>query len=241
MKKFLIKFSISLILLFCLSTSFVYVFNKVPVVKNNSEKSKIIYLTFDDGPSSNTNNILDTLKKYNVKATFFLIGNKIKGQEEIVKRIQTEGHSIGLHTYTHNFKEIYSSNQVFIDEMLKCQEEVCRVTGVKTNIIRFPGGSVKRLNKQFKKELDNKGFKIYDWNIDSGDGIKPKTPVNKLFKQATESNIKSKPIILLMHCDSIQKNTCRALPEVIKFYKDNGYEFKTINNETPECYFPVKK
>lgn len=241
MEKRLVKFSIALVILFSLSTTVVYGFKRDFSAKNNVKNSKIIYLTFDDGPSENTNNILNTLNEYNVKATFFVIGNQIKGQEKTLKRIQNEGHSIGLHTCTHNFKKIYSSNKIFIDEMLKCQEEVYKVTGIKSNIIRFPGGSVKRLDKEFKGQLDSLGFKIYDWNVDSGDGIKPRTPPDKLYAQATKSNIKSKPIILLMHCDNVQKNTCAALPNIIKFYKDNGYEFKTINNETPECYFPLRK
>lgn len=241
MKKRLIKLSIALVILFSLSTTVVYGFKKDSSVKSNVENSKVIYLTFDDGPSKNTNNILNTLNEYNIKATFFVIGNQVKEHGDILKRIQDEGHSIGLHTCTHNFKKIYSSNQIFIDEMLKCQEEVFKVTGIKSNIIRFPGGSVKRLNTEFKEQLDSLGFKIYDWNVDSGDGIKPKTPPNQLYTQATKSNIKSKPIILLMHCDNVQKNTCKVLPDIIKFYKDNGYEFKTINNETPECYFPLRK
>ncbi|KRU24998.1 polysaccharide deacetylase [Clostridium sporogenes] len=241
MKNFLGKFSISLILLLCLSTSYVYAFNEESKADNNPKENKIIYLTFDDGPRVNTNKVLDTLNEYNVKATFFLIGNQIKGQEDVVKRIQDEGHSIGLHTYTHDFKKIYSNNQAFIDEMLKCQEEIYRVTGTRPNIIRFPGGSVKRLNKGFKKELEEKDFKVYDWNVDSQDGIKPKMSPNKIFKKATESNVKDEPTILLMHCDYMQKNTCKALPEIIKFYKDKGYEFKTINNGTPECYFPLRK
>lgn len=105
MKKFLGKISISLILLLCLSTSYVYAFNEESKADNNSKENKTIYLTFDDGPSTNTNKVLDTLNEYNVKATFFLIGNQIKDQEEVVKRTQDEGHSIGLHTYTHDFKK----------------------------------------------------------------------------------------------------------------------------------------
>ncbi|WP_061332015.1 polysaccharide deacetylase family protein [Clostridium botulinum] len=241
MKKILGKIGISLILLLCLSTSYVYAFNEESKADNNSKENKTIYLTFDDGPSTNTNKVLDTLNEYNVKATFFLIGNQIKDQEEVVKRTQDEGHSIGLHTYTHDFKKIYSNNRTFIDEMLKCQEEIYRVTGTRPNIIRFPGGSVKRLNKGFKKELEEKHFKVYDWNVDCQDGMKPKISPNRIFKKATESNVKDEPIILLMHCDYMQKNTCKALPEIIKFYKDKGYEFKTINNETPECYFPLRK
>ncbi|NFV12221.1 polysaccharide deacetylase [Clostridium sporogenes] len=241
MKNFLVKVSISFILLVCMSSGYVFAFNEEPKIDNNLEENKIVYLTFDDGPSKNTDKVLDILNKHNVKATFFLIGNQIEGEEDVVKRIQDEGHGIGLHTYTHDFKKIYSSNKVFIDEMIECQEEIYRVTNTKPNIIRFPGGSVKRLNKEFKKKLEEKDFKVYDWNVDSQDGIKPKMSPDRIFKKATESNAKEEPIILLMHCDYMHNNTCKALPSIIKFYKDRGYEFKTISDKTPECYFPLKK
>lgn len=241
MKNFFIKFSISLILLACISSSYVYAFNEESKADNDSEENKIIYLTFDDGPSKNTNKVLDILNKYNVKATFFLIGNQIEDQENVVRRIQNEGHSIGLHTYTHDFKKIYSSNKIFIDEMLECQQEIYRVTNIKPNIIKFPGGSAKILNKQLKKELEEKDFKVYDWNVDSQDGINPKMSPNKIFKKATKSNVKDKPIILLMHCDYMHNNTCKVLPRIIRFYNDKGYKFKFIDNKTPECYFLLKK
>ncbi|WP_050606199.1 polysaccharide deacetylase family protein [Clostridium niameyense] len=240
MKNLLVKLSIIFSLIFCTSINGVDALNNEEI-KDSSKEKKIIYLTFDDGPSVVTNDVLDILKENNVKATFFLIGNQIKGKEDIVKRIQNEGHGIGLHTYTHKFKKIYASNDAFINEMLQCQDEVYRVTGERPKIIRFPGGSVKRLTKEFKSRLDEKGFKVYDWNIDSGDGIRPKTPPDKLLKQATHGNVKSGPIILLMHCDCMQKNSCKALPSVIKFYKDKGYEFKVIVDKTPECYFPIRR
>ncbi|WP_125152274.1 polysaccharide deacetylase family protein [Clostridium rectalis] len=241
MRKFLIKICIIFIFICSLFITNVYGFDKKIEAIDDSKDSKIIYLTFDDGPSCNTGSILNTLKTYDVKATFFLIGNQIQGQEAIVKRIVNEGHSVGLHSYTHKTKSIYSNNERFIDEMLKCQDEIYRVTGVKTNIIRFPCGSAKRLNSGFKEKLEYQGFKIYDWNIDSGDGIKPKTAPDRLFKRSIENKMGKNPVILLMHCDYCQKNTCKALPKVIKFYKDKGYEFKVIDKSTPEYYFPFKK
>ena len=206
----------------------------------NKNDEKVIYLTFDDGPSIMTDKVLDILKKNDVKATFFLIGNQLKGQEAVVKRISTEGHSIGLHTYTHTYKKIYSNRKEFISEMLKSQSEISSITGFKPTIMRFPFGSRNHLTKAFLEQLHSYNFKVYDWNAAMSDGVNCKTAPDKLYREATKTTITDHPIILLMHCDYAHKNTCKALPRVIKFYKDNGYEFKIISDKTPENYFPIK-
>ena len=124
----------------------------------NKEK-KIIYLTFDDGPSILTDKVLDILKANNVKATFFIIGNQINGFENVIKRIHDDGHSFGLHTYTHKFKRIYSSRDAFIKEMLECRSEINKLTGISSKIIRFPGGSSKRLTNTYLNKLHSYNFK----------------------------------------------------------------------------------
>lgn len=131
----------------------------------NSENTgnKVIYLTFDDGPSYGvTENILNILKRYNVKATFFVVGSKISEKERILKRIYNEGHSIGLHSYTHYYKRIYLNLDVFVSEMVQTSNEIKRVIGIRPQIIRFPGGTYKHLNRSFLKELHDLNYKIYD-------------------------------------------------------------------------------
>ena len=221
----------------CLLVSQVALGYNSTLIKNNE---KVIYLTFDDGPSIMTDKVLDVLKQNDVKATFFLIGNQLKGNEAMVKRIYTDGHSIGLHTYTHLYKNIYPSRKGFISEMLKSQDEINSITGSKPTTIRFPSGSRGHLTKAFLEQLHSYNFKIYDWNVVMSDGINCKTPPDKLYREATKTTVTNQPIILLMHCDYMHKNTCKALPRVIKFYKDKGYEFKIINDKTPEIYFPIK-
>lgn len=237
MKKNISKINITFILVFCLLSTCLYSSSLAKGSEDNNKKEKIVYLTFDDGPSVSTNKVLDVLKEYNVKATFFLIGNQIKGQEDIVKRIQNDGHSIGLHTFSHNFNKIYSNNSNFIKEMKEDQDEINRVTGVRYNILRFPWGSKRHLNDEMLNLLGECNFKIYDWTIDSGDGMRPKSSPYELFKNATKGCNDICPVIVLMHCDYGHKNTYKALPSIIKFYKDNGYEFKTIDDKTPEYYF----
>jgi len=202
---------------------------------------KVIYLTFDDGPSNITNNILDTLKENNVKATFFIIGNQIDGLEDVIKRIHDEGHSIGLHTYTHNFKRIYGNKNTFIKEMFQSREKIYEVIGISPNIIRFPGGSQRHLTNAYLDKLHSLNFKIYDWNMETADGLNSKVSPDRLFREATKGSDKLSIIILLLHCDYMHKNTCKALPKIIKYYKNEGYEFKPITEETPELYYPITK
>jgi len=210
---------------------------KIPI-----DRKKVLYLTFDDGPSNNvTNNVLDTLKENNVKATFFLIGSQIEGSEDVVKRINDEGHSIGLHTYSHKYKSIYCNENTFINEMIACRNEINDIVGISPNIIRFPGGSYKHLNKNYLKKLHDNNFKIYDWNLDNTDGLKPKLSTYKLYRKAIKGSKDLQTIILLMHCTDIHKNTCKALPQIIEYYKSQGYEFKTITEDTPELYFPITR
>lgn len=202
---------------------------------------KTIYLTFDDGPSFKvTDNVLDILKENEVNATFFLIGNQIQGKEDVVKRIYDEGNAIGLHTYTHKINKIYSSDDAFIEEMIKCRNEINRVIGVSPNIIRFPCGSDRRLNPTNLKKLHNKGFKIYDWDLDNTDGMNPNLSPDVLYRKAIKGSENRNNIILLLHCTDMQKNTCKALPRIIEYYKSKGYEFKIITEDTPELFFHMK-
>jgi peptidoglycan-N-acetylglucosamine deacetylase len=211
------------------------------VKSNDLEKS--IYLTFDDGPSFIvTNRILDILNEKGVKATFFVVGNKIQGREDILRRIDIEGHSIGLHTYTHKYKKIYASHENFIKEMDETAEEVNRILGYRPKAIRFPTGSKPHLNSALLEKLHTKNYKIYDWNACLSDGLNYNTSTDKLVREA--HNIVGRgntKIFLLLHCDQTNKNTAKALPIIIDYYKNLGYTFKTITENTPEYYFRFKK
>lgn len=202
-----------------------------------SSESKVIYITFDDGISCKiTPKILDTLKKEEVPATFFLIGETLDDNQDILKRMVDEGHSVGLHTYTHERNKIYRSKEAFLDEMLKTQNKIYEITSVKTNILRFPFGvnnTSFHINKDWETFLHNKGFMIYDWNVDTADGANPKSSVSTIYKKAMSDQ---PHIILLMHCTNLHNNTSAALPKIIKHYKDAGYEFKKIDETTPEMY-----
>ncbi|NMM64760.1 polysaccharide deacetylase [Clostridium sp. P21] len=240
MSLFLISFLLIVSILFsCIMQANSYTSVKA---SSNSDVEKIIYLTFDDGPSTNvTNKILDTLKQENVKATFFVVGYKIPGREDVLKRIYNEGHSIGLHTYTHVYKKVYASDADFINEMDKTCGEIKNVIGIEPKIIRFPSGSKSHLSKNLLENLHANNYKIYDWNLCLSDGIDYNTKSNKLYKEATRKCINPNKIFLLMHCDAKNKNTCESLESIIKYYKNLDYHFKTITSDTPEYYFRIKK
>ena len=215
----------------------------VPVVgdtlgQRDDHQNKTIYLTFDDGPSNKvTTKILNILKEKGVKGTFFIVGCKIEGREQVLKKIVNEGHAIGLHSYTHNYKKIYGDSKQLINEMNLTQKEIRQVTGKSYNVIRFPAGSSPHLNASLLNKLHARGYKIYDWNASLSDGLDYKISPDRLVEEATKVFGRKSRVILLMHCDDVNVNTCRALPEIIDHYRKLGYEFKTITEDTKEYYF----
>ena len=203
---------------------------------------KVVYLTIDDGPSSNiTPRVLGILKKYNVRATFFLIGSNIKGNEGIVKTIYQDGDGIGLHSWTHNIKLVYSSETRFLNEMKETQNEIYSITGKRPMIMRFPGGSFRRFTTGYIDKLHKMNYKIYDWNVSFGDGTYPDDSVKQLYNNATFVDTNKKSIIILMHCKPNNANSCSALPEVINFYKSHRYEFRVLDANTPEYYSKLRR
>lgn len=208
----------------------------------DSSSVKIIYMSFDDGPSYKiTNQILDILNEKQVKATFFLIGYKVQDRSEIVKRIYEEGHGIGLHSYSHKTKQLYKNQDAFIDEMKMTEDEIYKVIGVRPKIIRFPGGSTGHLNSELHEKLHKEGYKVFDWNARISDGFVPSKSPDVLYKEAVKTGSKWNTVFLLMHCCETDKNTVKALPRIIDYYKEKGYEFRVINENTPEYYFRYKK
>ena len=228
---------ISFILIIVTIISYQNFFN---IIANASDK-KIVYLTFDDGPAGKvTKDILDILKKESVPATFFLIGNQIKGQEDLIKRIYSEGHALGLHSMSHKKNHLYSSNEAFLKEMLDAQEVINSIVGFKPNILRFPFGcnnNSYKLSQSMIDLLHKNNLKIYDWNTDSNDGANPNANPSTFIRNSKSNK---DCVVLLMHCAYMSKNTVKALPDIIKYYKDNGYEFKLIDENTPEEFHLMK-
>ena len=200
-------------------------------VKGNPVKGKIAYLTFDDGPSKTvTPQILNILKNYNIKATFFILGNMAESNPSLIKRIKSEGHSIGNHTYSHKYDYIYSSMNNFFGEINRTENILKGILGnnFKTRLIRFPGGSFESYKQTYKKEAINRGYKVYDWNALNGDSEAKVVSVSKQISRIKETVRGQNELIVLMHDSNGKENTVTALPQIIGYLKGQGYSFRVL-------------
>ncbi len=212
-----------------------YVESIKPVI--HLEEKKTAYLSFDDGPSSTTSDILDILEEYDVKATFFILGCTMTEEgKECMKAMVKQGHAIGIHTYSHNRKKIYSSVEAFLDDFYQDYQLIYEITGVKVNIFRFPWGSSNTYNKGVMKELiaemERRGFTYYDWNVSAEDSIGTPTKY-KIKRNIMKDLVRFNDPIILMHDASVNKVTAKTLPDVIELIIENGYGFDTLNNRKP--------
>jgi len=199
---------------------------KEDVNKDVARGEKIAYLTFDDGPSANTYKILDILDKYNIKATFFVLGKNAENNKTILKKIHENGHVIGNHSYSHEYKYIYSDVDNLISEINKTDEIIKSVIqGYDSKIFRFPGGSFHRT--EAKKAVDEMGYKHFNWHIDSGDTRASLVPANQI-KENVINNLWKKKIVILFHDAGGKKTTPDALPGIIEELIDRGYRFEAL-------------
>lgn len=202
-----------------------------------TELQKTVYLTFDDGPSKNTGKVLDVLKEYGVKATFFVIGKDLTEEGiEYMKRAVAEGHDIGMHTYSHNYKKIYSSVASFLADYDELRKELEEILGFAPNIFRFPGGSYcsycKNIRKELIEEMTRRGYSYYDWNVSAEDSVGTVTAYSirkNIFPRVYEV---SSPVIL-MHDSSINCLTAELLPELIEKLQAEGYMFEVLTAREP--------
>ncbi len=198
--------------------------------KEENINKKIAYLTFDDGPSKITPEILDILKEHNIKATFFVIGHLAEQNPDIIKRIYEEGHTLGNHSYSHKYKKIYKNTNSFLDELKSTEKVLKSILGeeFETNIIRFPGGSFGTKKALFRRVAIEKGYIYYDWNALNGDAEGHNIPKNKLVQRLKNTSNGKKKLIILMHDMGEKKTTVDALPEIIEYLQQSGYDFDVL-------------
>ena len=197
--------------------------------------SGVIYLTFDDGPQDGTTNvILDILKEEGVKATFFVTN---KGPDSLIKREYDEGHTVALHTASHDYALIYSSDENYFNDLYSVQDRVKRITGYESKIMRFPGGASNTVSRRYSngimsrltQEVVNRGFKYYDWNVSSGDAGST-TQASGVYSNVVNSLSRERPNMVLMH--DIKPYTRDAIRDIIHYGKEHGYSFEKITMDT---------
>ena len=186
----------------------------------DEEGIRKVYLTFDDGPSSNTNQILDILADHDVKATFFVVGKEGEEYQELYKRIVEEGHTLAMHSYSHKYQEIYQTVEAYSADLSKLQEFLYDITGVWCRYCRFPGGSSNTVSKVDMHELiaylDEQDISYFDWNISSGDATSAYISPENIIRNCTVNLREYDEAIILMHDASEKKTTVEALPELIE-------------------------
>lgn len=185
-----------------------------------------VYLTFDDGPSTVvTSRVLDVLKEEDVKATFFIVSDRVDGREEVLKRIASEGHTLGVHSATHDYGSIYRSDESLLRDIATCAGRITRLTGIHPTVYRFPGGGLS--NYAHKKALvEAQGYRVVGWNAVCGDEEIRNASSQTLFEKAVETSLGKRPVVLLLHDSATHKATAEALPKIIAYFRENGYVFR---------------
>ncbi len=186
---------------------------------------KTVYLTFDDGPSDRvTPKILDILDEENIKATFFIIGKQAETRQAIVKRAYDSGHTVAVHSYTHEYKKIYSCKEALLKDIDRCNDVIFEITGQRSAIYRFPGGSY-GLPSYLIKAVAGHGMRYVDWNASVRDAEIWQPTAYQLYRSAITTSADANNVVLLAHDSTTKVATAEALPDIIKYYKDKGYTF----------------
>ncbi len=212
----------------------------MPATVTPSEKT--IYLTFDDGPGPYTSRLLDVLDKYNVKATFFVTAQDSKYYDQIGRAFRT-GHSIGVHSTSHNYNTIYSSEYAFFEDFFSMEEIIKAQTGEYTRLFRFPGGSSNTVSSfnpgimtRLTQAMNNMGYQYYDWNVSSGDAGET-TKTNQVIQNIKDGCLQHKASVVLQH--DIKDFSVSAVESVIQWGLNNGYTFKALTLDSPSAHHGV--
>lgn len=198
---------------------------------------KIAYLTFDDGPSVNTQKILDVLNEKQAKATFFVINTK---HPELLPKIVESGNAIGLHTFSHSYSSVYASEEAYFADLEAISCLVKERTGVESKIIRFPGGSSNAVSKKYTPgimtaltaKVQERGYAYFDWNVDSCDASKRTAPTQTIVDSVLNGTKGMNRICILMHDNVDKTTTVEALPQIIDGLRQQGYKFEVLTAET---------
>lgn len=206
-----------------------------PAKLNSIDQEKTVYLTFDDGPSARTPELLAILEEYDIKATFFVVGRESEEAKQWMRDIVAAGHTLGIHTYSHDYNKIYQSVEAYLEDFNSMYCAILKATGVAPQVFRFPGGSVNAYNgatyRDIISEMVRRGFVYFDWNRMSGDAVRGNVPAETLVENALDRADSMRRVILLMHDSTRFTNVVEALPQIIEGYQEAGFSFAAL---TPE-------
>ena len=207
------------------------------VKQSDTAESGVCYLTFDDGPSDNTLKILDILDTYNAKATFFVVGT---AKTQYLPKIAAKGHAIGLHSTSHKYDVIYKDIESYLTDVKGISDIVYQKTGIRSNLLRFPGGGSNVISKNYceglmtdlTKRMPNLGYAYFDWNVVSGDADAASVPAATIANNVLTRAKGKKSICVLMHDTSAKSTTVQALPAILEGLSKMGYRFETLKANT---------
>ncbi|MGN0812064.1 MAG: polysaccharide deacetylase family protein [Candidatus Coproplasma sp.] len=225
-RKHKLIYAMLLVIAFAAAQIYTVCFKCVDCFSLADSEEKCIYLTFDDGPSDRvTPKILDILKEENVKATFFIVGQRAETRKYLIKREHDEGHCVAIHSYSHQYKDIYSSPQALIKDIDECNDLIEEITGERSKIYRFPGGSF-TVEADFIAHVRAHGLTYVDWNASTRDAELYNPTSADLLKEAIKTPVYPKRIVMLSHDTTDKTVVADALQDIIRYYKNKGYVFK---------------
>lgn len=217
---------------------------RVPTIKPTPKPAPrakpgyVVYLTFDDGPSERTVEIRAILARYGIKATFFVNNKTSDRSKQILRQTVSQGHAVGMHTATHNYRVIYASTAAFMSDLDANYRYIYKTTGLKPRLVRFPGGSINDFNRSthaaITRAVQARGYVYFDWNCSSGDSSSTVPSARKIVRNVINSAGSRKKLVILMHDAAGKRTTVEALPMVIEALQAKGYSFaKLTPNVTP--------
>lgn len=213
-----------------------------PLPETQWPQERTIYLTFDDGPGPYTMELLNVLDRYGVKATFFVTNS---GYDQVMQEIASRGHSIGVHTVSHSYSQIYSSVEAYFQDLLQMRQIIFEETGIQTNLIRFPGGSSNEISRHYcqgimttlSQAVEDAGYQYFDWNVDSNDAGGAKT-AEEVYQNVIEGVSRQRVSVVLQH--DIHGFSVDAVEKIIRWGRNNGYQFRSLDVSSPAFHHGIR-
>ena len=202
-----------------------------PLLETPAEKT--VYLTFDDGPSANTIELLDVLDEAGVKATFFVVGSQVDKYPDLLREIAARGHAVAVHSDSHDYQSIYQSVGSFLDDFASVVNKVESITGQTVTMVRLPGGSINGYNQEIHMallaELLRRGYMYYDWNVSGEDATSKVLSASDIAASVEQQVLKHSYSIVLLHDHGSSKNMVEAMRQLIPRLKEQGYTFAALD------------